>query len=236
MPDCRFKTIYNPDYRTQVHALQNELRLAVMNIEDDLSCDPNKYPSRLTEVEPNTLIYKHDDPVIEITYRIDREKETLEFIHVALPQLAVRKQLFISYSHEDREWMFELKKWLNQLENQGIIGIWADTDIQAGQEWKKRIDEELSAAKVAVLLISVDFLNSDFISTVELPKLLDGARERGLQVLWIAVRQSPVEDTPISKYQAVHKEPPLAKLKKPQREDCYKDIYTKIKKLVSESH
>jgi internalin A len=90
----------------------------------------------------------------------------------------------------------------------------------------------LSAAKAAVLLVSVDFLNSEFISNNELPRLLNAASENGLKIFWIAVRPSMVDDTEIIRYQAVHKEPPLDQLEPAQREVHFLNIYKRIKEAV----
>ena len=128
--------------------------------------------------------------------------------------------------------MLELKKWLKPLEQRDIVTIWDDQRIKAGADWRGEIAKALAAAKAAVLLISIDFLNSEFIRSNELPQLLNAARERGLQVLWIAVRPSTVEETEIAKYQAVHKEPPLSQLGEADREAQLLRIYKRIKEAV----
>ena len=85
------------------------------------------------------------------------------------------------------------------------------------------------------LVISQDFLISEFITNNELPLLLDKAASEGLKILWIAVRASTVEDSypQITKYQAVHKEPPLAEVEEALRDKHFKEIYTKIKEAVA---
>ena len=52
-------------------------------------------------------------------------------------------EIFISYSQEDREYMEELKKHLRLFERQGLVCIWADTDIQCGKKWSTEIKEKL---------------------------------------------------------------------------------------------
>jgi hypothetical protein len=64
---------------------------------------------------------------------------------------------------------------LQPLDRESIIDLWDDTRIVPGTPWKEEIRKSLEAAKVAVLLVSQDFLNSDFIQNEELPTLLDAA-------------------------------------------------------------
>ncbi len=74
-----------------------------------------------------------------------------------------RTKVFISYSHRDKEWLDRLQVHLKPLERAGIIDRWDDPRIKAGERWKVKIREALATAKVVVVLLSGDFLASDFI-------------------------------------------------------------------------
>ena len=91
-----------------------------------------------------------------------------------------RTKVFISYSHEDKELMKRLKKHLGVLERQQLLDVWVDTKLKTGEKWKDRLHEEMSAARVAVLLISADFLTSDFVQDEEVPKLLKAHEDDGM--------------------------------------------------------
>src|SRR5262245_3660293 len=101
---------------------------------------------------------------------------------------AVRTKIFISYSHKDEKWLDRLMVHLKPLERLGITDAWADTKIDPGQIWRDEIKKALAETKVAILLISIDFLNSEFITTNELPSLLQAAKDDNVLIFPVIVR------------------------------------------------
>ena len=99
-----------------------------------------------------------------------------------------RQHVFISYSHSDKEYLERLMIHLKPLQKEGLLTLWADTHLRTGDRWKPLIQKELARSTVAILLISADFLASDFIVENELPPLLKAAEEKGTRILPIILK------------------------------------------------
>ena len=83
-----------------------------------------------------------------------------------------RSQVFVSYSHADAEHLQRLRVHLRPFERAGLVDVWADTRLRPGQRWRQEIELALERAAVSILLVSADFLASDFVADNELPPLL----------------------------------------------------------------
>jgi len=117
---------------------------------------------------------------------------------------ADRNQVFISYSQQDMEWFKRLWTMLAPLVRNQTVDVWWDGRITPGQEWLTAIKEVLDSAKVAVLLVSPNFLASQFICNEELPTILDRAKSEGVVLFWCLVRNCLWTETPLERYQAAH--------------------------------
>jgi WD40 repeat protein len=91
--------------------------------------------------------------------------------------------VFVSYAHEDVDVRVRLDTVLKPLVRKGRLEVWADDRIAVGRTWRDEIETSLARATVAVLLVSADFLASDYIMDVELPRIF----ERRLPLVCIPV-------------------------------------------------
>ena len=80
--------------------------------------------------------------------------------------------IFISYSHKDQEYLNRILVHLKPIGKEDEIDTWSDLRLRPGDQWRKEIALALDQAAVAILLVSADFLASDFIVENELPPLL----------------------------------------------------------------
>ena len=116
------------------------------------------------------------------------------------------------------------------------IKLWSAAQIQPGQRWKQEIDDALASTRVAVLLVSPEFLASEFIRTVELPALLEASNKGAIQILWIAVSPSGYKYTEIAQFQAAHDpEEPLNTLTPAKRGKALVKIADKIQKAYGKN-
>ena len=145
-----------------------------------------------------------------------------------------RTQIFVSYSHADAEWLTRLQVHLKPLERAGTIEWWDDTQILPGMAWRDEIEKALNAAAIGVLLVSADFLASDFIANHELPPLLAAAQDRGLMILSLIVGPSQFQNTPeLSRFQAVNDPAqPLIGLPKAEQETVLLKLANRIQALA----
>jgi len=112
-------------------------------------------------------------------------------------------EVFYSYSHKDEELRDELEKHLSILRRQGVITGWHDRKISAGGEWAGEIDQHLNTAKVILLLISADFLASDYCYDVEMTRAMERHDNGDAQVIPVILRKVDWQGSPFGKLQAL---------------------------------
>jgi hypothetical protein len=114
-----------------------------------------------------------------------------------------REGVFISYSHKDAKWLERLGPHLPQFEDETLI--WSDKDIHPGADWLGEIQRKLATVKVAVLLVSAQFLASRFIVRNELPPLLDAADKEGVIIIPVHISASRFDLKPeLSRFQSAN--------------------------------
>jgi nucleoside 2-deoxyribosyltransferase len=145
--------------------------------------------------------------------------------------------VFISYSHIDVEYLDRLLVHLKPLEKSGVLDLWVDTRLRAGDKWKVQIERALEKANVAILLVSADFLASDFITDNELPPLLKNAEERGTVVIPVILKPCRfTRDAQLRTFQAVN-DPKRALILLPpgQQEVIYDQVAYEVERRLAKT-
>lgn len=96
--------------------------------------------------------------------------------------------VFISYSHQDEEWKDRLVTHLGVLRQQGALEVWDDRRIEVGTDWHPEIEHTINAASVAVLMVSANFLTSNFILSEEVPRFFQRRLREGLRIFPVIIK------------------------------------------------
>ena len=110
---------------------------------------------------------------------------------------------FVSYSHEDEELRVALGKHLRALERSGLIRTWHDRKIIAGRNWNEAISQELASTDVMLVLISADFLDSEYCYEVEMKHMLQRNSRGDALMIPIILRPTNLKGTPLAGLQAL---------------------------------
>jgi TIR domain len=142
--------------------------------------------------------------------------------------------LFYSYSHNDEKFRNRLAKHLAILRRLGVIKEWYDRDIEAGEEWRETIDEHVETADIIVLLVSADFIASDYCWDKELARALERHNEGTARVIPIIVQPVDWTGAPFGRLQALPENgKPVTRWS--NREEAWTNIAKSIRK-VAEAH
>lgn len=145
-----------------------------------------------------------------------------------------RDLVFISYSHQDQRFLKELQTQLKPYLRHGTLTAWSDNQIAPGAKWFGEIKSQLAKTSVAVMLVSPEFLASDFIHAHELGPLLKEAEAGGMKILWVLIRDCAWLQTPLRDYQALVSPPekPFASLTKAKRDTAWRKVCEAIQQAA----
>ena len=139
--------------------------------------------------------------------------------------------IFYSYAHEDEELRDKLDKHLAAMQRNNLIVGWHDRDIHAGIEWKKEINEHLDTAQIILLLISSDFIASDYYYSIEMKRAMERHEQGEACVIPIILRPVDTEGTPFSKLEMLPTDmKPVTDW--PNQDSAFVNIAQGIRKIV----
>jgi len=148
---------------------------------------------------------------------------------IAVPSI----EICCCYAHEDEILLNKLKSHLRPLQRQGFIEVWHDRDISAGTEWEREISQHLNSAQIILLLVSPDFMNSDYCYSVEMKRAMERHEQGEARVIPIIIRPVYWTGAPFGKLQ------PLPTDAKPvttwsNSDEAFFNIVVEIQKILIE--
>lgn len=153
-------------------------------LRDQLSevMDSFKSPKQKTNNDKETILDVKEDG--------NTSSKRLGSIKIKEDSSSLQNNIFISYSFKDKEWLDLVHVYLKPLKLYGEISYWDDTKIKPGENWREKISEAIKSSKVVILLISADYLASEFLINDELPSLLDAAMKHGTVIIPLIISPS----------------------------------------------
>jgi hypothetical protein len=155
------------------------------------------------------------------------------------PSLAPSQQakpaltIFFSYAHEDDLLLKELEKHLSILKRRGLINVWYDREISTGMDWRHQIHARLNTAQIILLLVSPDFMASDYCYNIEMKRAMERHEGDEARVIPILLRPVSCEGVPFEKLQTLPANGvPITSW--PHRDEAFGDVAKGISKVVKE--
>jgi len=144
-------------------------------------------------------------------------------------------RVFYSYSHLDAGLRERLGTYLAPLRRQTKIEEWHDRKIEPGANWDTEISSRLESAHLILLLLSADFLNSDYCFGVEVEKALARLKRGEVKVVPILLRPCLWQQSPFSELQIIPRDAKAIKSSQWASDDeAFTDVANEIARLVSE--
>lgn len=144
-------------------------------------------------------------------------------------------KIFYSYSHKDEAYRLSLESHLSILSRKKIISGWSDRDITAGQEWKREIDENIKSADIIILLVSSDFIASDYCFDIEMEVAMQRHEKLESIVIPVILRPTDWSDTPFGRLQALPKDAkPVSKWE--SEDEAWLNVVEGLRARIEEIH
>ncbi len=152
---------------------------------------------------------------------------------MSTPEPSKALEIFYSYAHEDERLRKALDKQLNLLKRDGLVTDWNDHKITAGKEWESEILTHLDSAEVILLLISPDFIASDYCYSVEMQRAMERHERGEARVIPIILRPTDWKSATFGKLKALPSDG-RALTRWPNRDEAFLNVAKGIRKAVRE--
>ncbi len=239
-----------PDKSTSIVLVFTDLNLEDYNRKEGL--DVIDYVDRYMRQTTKVVLYSSGNPAWTVSRHLKMFEDTVLSFWCPLEELSegrreykdaiwnvldgskeVRSNIFVSYSHADREWLKRIHVHLKPFERNGTINLWDDTKIIPGKKWRDEIQVNLECAKIALMLVSADFLASDFIANHELPHMLEMAKNAGTEIIPVIIKPCAYTESELNIFQSFNPPTePLIGMNRTKREKLFVSLAQRIKDLV----
>ncbi|MCH7297653.1 TIR domain-containing protein [Pseudomonas capeferrum] len=147
--------------------------------------------------------------------------------------MAPSVKVFISYSHEDQEFHDNLVKYLTNMQRQGEISTWTDRKITGGSSWRNEIDKNLEAADIVLLLVSPDFIHSEYCYDKEMGTALERHKLKLARVIPVYIRVTDVKGSIIEELQGLPTDrKPVNKWQ--DKDEAWKNVVEGLRSAIAE--
>lgn len=143
-------------------------------------------------------------------------------------------EIFCCYAPQDQAYLSALKGQLSALQRQGLINqLWADNDLQAGAEWEAEIDKHLNSADIILLLISPDFMASDYCYSKVMKRAVELHEQQEAHVIPIILRPVSFQEAPFGRLQILPTDAvPVVSSKWHSQDDAWYDVAEGIRRVA----
>jgi TIR domain len=175
----------------------------------------------------------HTNDIQEQALSVPDNKQVAQKENIGIVSQPPRTGIFISYSPKDKKSLDELRTHLSQYIRSGLVNAWDNTMVPPGAKLHDEINHAIQTAKVAILLVSADFLASDFIVKNELPSVLKAAGYEGTTILCVILQPCAFDDTELAQYKAVNAiSNPLSNMSPTKRHAIWEQVAARVKDIL----
>ena len=202
-----------------------------------IQMDSRQFP--LFPMAPTTVLRTLIHPRCEIGRRSIRRSMGREHRFriangdLGVGQILMPPTLFFSYSHVDETLRNQLEVHLSALKRQGLISAWHDRRITTGSHVEKSIDANLNAAEAVLLLVSPDFIASDYCYNLEMTRAMERHKRGEARVIPIILRPCDWHDLPFGELMAAPRDG-KAITTWPNVDEAFLDVVRTIKAALKE--
>jgi predicted nucleotide-binding protein len=144
--------------------------------------------------------------------------------------MAYPLKTYISYSERDNRMKEQLRVHLKALERQGIINVWDDQHIGTGDDWHNQIYDHIEKSDIFVVLLSPDYIASDWCYDVEFKRILERREADGIKVIPVILKKCDWRYIVRHLQVAPHNGKPISEWK--SRSDAYMDVVESVRKAA----